>query len=270
MEEFALIIFTICVQAAAGLMVFTAVAKQLNKTALFKTAVTISAGLAIVGFLASFLHLGHPLAAVNALTRFATSWLSREIWLNSAFTGLTVLAALLIYLKPEAKKAIDALIILAAAIGLVDVLAMASVYTSSSVAAWKSGSIVVEFYAAAISMGALLFLALSMKEDTGKMKTIVAIAVAAAFVIQAIAMIPYYNSFGASTNHALQQSYAILSGMMPAMVLKWAAILVGAVLLFLPVKEKSKDASFILGAAALVVVGQLIGRYLFFAIKIIS
>nr|WP_026198987.1 DmsC/YnfH family molybdoenzyme membrane anchor subunit [Desulfitobacterium hafniense] len=59
MEELALIIFTICVQAAVGLMVFTAVAKQLNKDGIFKTAVALAAGLAIVGLLASFLHLGH-------------------------------------------------------------------------------------------------------------------------------------------------------------------------------------------------------------------
>ncbi|HHY27624.1 MAG TPA: dimethyl sulfoxide reductase anchor subunit [Desulfitobacterium dehalogenans] len=270
MEEFALIIFTICVQAAVGLILFTAIAKQLNKDGIFKTAVVAAAGLAIVGLLASFLHLGHPIAAINTLMGFATSWLSREIWFTSAFTGLTVLAALLIYFKPAAQKAINILIILAAAIGLIDVLVMASVYTSSSVAAWQSGSIVVEFYAAAISMGALLFLALSAKEDTGKMRKIVAIAVAAAFMIQAVAMIPYYNSLGGSTNLALQQSHAILSGMMPAMVLKWAAILVGAGLLFLPVKEKNKGVSLILGATALVMIGQIVGRYLFFAIKIMS
>ncbi len=270
MEELALIIFTICVQAAVGLMVFTAVAKQLNKDGIFKTAVATAAGLAIVGLLASFLHLGHPIAAVNTLMGFATSWLSREIWFTSAFTGLTVLAVLLIYFKPAAKKAINIFIILAAVIGLIDVLAMASVYTSSSVAAWQSNSIVVEFYAAAISMGALLFLALSAKEDTGRMRKIVAIAVAAAFVIQAVAMIPYYNGFGASTNLALQQSHAILSSMTPAMVLKWAAILVGAGLLFLPAREKSKEAPIILGAAALVVLGQAVGRYLFFAIMIVS
>ncbi|SHN75848.1 dimethyl sulfoxide reductase anchor subunit family protein [Desulfitobacterium chlororespirans] len=270
MEEFALIIFTICVQAAVGLMVFTAVAKQLNKTGVFKIAVAASAGLAVVGLLASFLHLGHPLAAVNTLTRFATSWLSREIWFTSAFTGLTVFAVLLLYFKPAAKKALNTLIILAAAIGLIDVLAMASVYTSSSVAAWQSGSIVVEFYAAAISMGALLFLALSAKEDTGRMRKIVAISVAAAFVIQAVVMLPYYNSFGGSDNLALQQSHAILSSMTPAMVLKWAAILVGAGLLFLPAKEKSKEVPIILGATALVLLGQIVGRYLFFAIMIVS
>lgn len=269
MEEFALIIFTICVQAAVGLMLFTALAKQMNKEGIFKAAVTVSAGLAVVGLLASFLHLGHPIAAVNTLTRFATSWLSREIWFTSAFTGLTVIAALLIYLKPAAKNSINVLIILAAVIGIIDVFAMAAVYTSSSVAAWQSGSTFVEFYAAAISMGALLFLALSIKEAAGLQK-VVTIAVTLAFVVQAATMIPYYTSLGSSNNLAIQQSYTILSSMTPVMVLKWAAILMGAGLLFLPNKNKSKSASVILGSTVLVLLGQIVGRYLFYAIMIVS
>ncbi|WP_019850295.1 DmsC/YnfH family molybdoenzyme membrane anchor subunit [Desulfitobacterium sp. PCE1] len=247
MEELALILFTISVQAAIGIMVFAAIAKQLHKDGLFKTAVLTSAVLAIAGLLASFLHLGHPLSAINALTRFATSWLSREIWFTSLFTGLTVLAALFIYFKPAAKSAVNLLVILAAVIGLIDVYAMASVYASTSIEAWQHAATFIEFYAAALSMGSLIFFALSAKEAPNLQK-VMSIAVAAAIVVQAVGSFTAPQTMGA------------------AMIIKWAAILVGAGLLFLSGKKKELGVSIVLGSTALVLLGQIVGRYIFFTL----
>ncbi|MEA4902574.1 DmsC/YnfH family molybdoenzyme membrane anchor subunit [Desulfitobacterium sp.] len=40
--------------------------------------------------------IGRPLSALNSLTQFGSSWLSREIRFTATFTGLTFLTALLI------------------------------------------------------------------------------------------------------------------------------------------------------------------------------
>lgn len=247
MEELALILFTICVQTAIGIMVFAAIAKQLKKDGIFKTAIVTSAALAVVGLLASFLHLGQPIRAINALAHFATSWLSREIWFTSLFTGLTIIATVLIYLKPVMKSAINALMAVAAVIGLIDVYAMASVYASTSIAAWQHGATYVEFYAATISIGALLFYALSAKE-VRNMQKIVGIAVVVAIVAQAVV------------------SFSVSQSMGSAMAIKWASILIGAGLLLLSGRKNETGASIVLGATALVFLGQIVGRYIFFTI----
>lgn len=269
MEHLALTIFSVCVQASIGIMLFAAIGKRLSKDGVFKAAVVTAGGLAVVGLAASLLHLGQPLHAANALMKFGTSWLSREIWLTGAFVGVTLLAALLILIKPLAKSAIDALIAVAALIGLVDVAAMAAIYNFTSVPAWQSSAIYVEFYAAAISMGALIFLALSIKEAANMKKT-VSIAVAGAVIVQVAAMMIYYINLGARDSLAVQQSLAILSSMGFAMIVKWVFILAGAGLLLFPVKEKGTVSAGVLGAAALMFIGQMVGRYLFYAIMIIT
>ncbi|KTE90304.1 DMSO reductase [Desulfitobacterium hafniense] len=285
MEELALIIFTICVQAAIGIIVFATIAKYLNKEGVFKVAIVTAAGLAVIGLLASFLHLGQPLLAINSLTQFATSWLSREIWLTSAFTGLTVMAALLILFKPAAKGAIQALVALAALIGLVDVYAMAAVYTSTSIPAWHSGSITIEFYASALSMGAVLFLALSGSEGA-KIRQPAVIIIGIAVALQVVSMVTYYIQLGTSSSLAAQQSLILLSGMSGAMIVKWLFILLGTGLLFFPIQRPlhisasgqataevaatGTATTSIYAAAALLIIGQSAGRYLFYSIMIIS
>lgn len=287
MENMALTVFSIFMQAAIGIMVFVAIAGLVNKDSLFKTAVFTSACLAIIGLLASLLHLGRPLAALNSLSNFGTSWLSREIWSTALVTGLTVLAALLIYFKPSAKGAVKIVIPLAAVIGLVDIYVMASIYTSSNVPAWQHGSIVLEFFTAAILMGAVLFLALSWKE-AGKVAKVAAITAGAAMILQIVALVIYYIDLGASQSAAAHQSLHLLAGMSGVVIPQWLLNLLGVAMLLFPVyyanvsmasgqaaieaaatSENTVRNSFAI-AAALLVAGQIFTRYLFYAIMVVT
>lgn len=287
MENLSLIVFSICLQTAIGTMAFVALGKSLNKEGQFKPAILIAAGLAIVGLLASLLHLGRPLAALNSLAHFGTSWLSREIWFTGIFTGLTVLCALLVILKPSAKGAVNALAPLAAVFGLVDVYVMASIYNYASVPAWQHGSIFVEFYAAAISLGAVVFLALSGVEAV-KVKKTASLAVGIAVVLQVAAMVIYYIQLGTSENLAAGQSLALLNSMSAVMAMKWLLILLGAGLLLFPTGKGSMKVSgsqaavqvaattegavgaTVYLAAALLVIGQVLGRYIFYTIMVVN
>ncbi len=286
MNELALIIFSICIQAAVGIMVFACVAKYLNKDGVFRSAIFTAAGLAVIGLLASLLHLGQPLKALNSLAHFSTSWLSREIWFTGAFTGITFIAALLILFKPAAKSAIRALVTLAALIGLGDVYVMTAVYASSSVPAWNSSGLFVEFYAAAITMGAALFLALSGTEGSRVYRPVVLVA-GVAVALQVASMIGYYIQLGASTSQAAGQSLSLMGSMSSIMMVKWLAILLGTGLLFFPVQKQQFNmgvsgeaaaeiaatgsvSTSIYIAAFLLIAGQIIGRYLFYAIVVLS
>lgn len=267
-------------------MAFVALGKSLNKEGQFKPAIVTAASLAIVGLLASLMHLGRPLAALNSLAHFGTSWLSREIWFTGIFTGLTVICALLLILKPTAKGTTNALAPLAAVVGLVDVYVMASIYNYASVPAWQHGSNYVEFYAAAITMGAVLFLALSGKEAV-RVKIVASLAVGIAVVLQVAAMVIYYIQLGTSGNLAAAQSLALLNSMSGVMAMKWLLILLGAGLLLFPMGKGAKvsagqaavevaattegavGTTFYL-AAALLVIGQILGRYIFYTIMVIN
>ncbi len=270
-EHFALTVFSICIQAAVGIMLFVAIGRLMNKEGVFKNAVVTATGLGIIGMLASLLHLGRPLSAMNALFQFGTSWLSREIWFTAIFVGLTVVAAVLLYAKPQAAGAVTGLSAGAALVGLIDVFAMARIYSSASVPVWQSAATTIEFLAAALSMGAMLFLVLSLKE-AGKMKKIVALTVAAVVAVQVAVVIPYFISLGAGTGTALQASLMILGSLKTAVAVKWLFILAGAgLVLWLAKDELSKSVSgAVAGGAALILVGQVVGRYVFYAAMVVS
>ena len=270
-EHFALTVFSICIQAAVGIMIFVAIGRLMNKEGVFKNAVLTATGLGIIGMLASLLHLGRPLSAMNALFQFGNSWLSREIWFTAIFVGLTVVAAVLLYVKPQAAGAVTSLSAGAALVGLIDVFAMAKIYSSASVPVWQSAATTIEFLAAALSMGAMLFLVLSLKE-AGKLKKIVALTVAAVVAVQVAVVVPYFISLGAGTGTALQASLMILGSLKTAVAIKWLFILAGAgLVLWLAKDELSKSVSgAVAGGAVLILVGQVVGRYVFYAAMVVS
>lgn len=271
MDNLSLVIFSICVQAAIGIIVFVAIGRFLNKEATFKKAMFVAAGLGIVGMIASVAHLGRPLNAIRALNQFSTSWLSREIWFTSIFLGLLVVAIILLLKKQQDKGFYNVLLYITALIGLVDVYSMASIYSNTSVPIWQGNAIYFEFYAASISMGAILFFALSSKEAK-KMKKIIALSMAVAVLVQAVAVVPNLITLGLSTNGALMSSMSILGDMTFATAIKWGFILAGAgVVLWMAKEELSKKMTNILiSSTILLLVGQGVGRYLFYASMVVT
>jgi len=270
-EHLALTIFSVCLQAAIGMMVFVAIGRLLNKESVFKNAMLTASGLGIIGMLASLLHLGRPLRAINSLNQFGTSWLSREIWFTAIFLGLTIFTVGLVYVKPKATSVITGLSGVAAVVGLIDVYLMASIYNSASVPIWHNVSTYVEFYATAISIGAMLFLVFSLKE-AAKMRKILAVTVGIVVIIQVASTMLFLISSGLNSSAALQSSLAILGGMKLATAIKWLFILAGAgSILWMAKDELSKSfKGAIFSGAALVLIGQIVGRYLFYAAMVVT
>jgi anaerobic dimethyl sulfoxide reductase subunit C (anchor subunit) len=179
------------------------------------------------------------------------------------------------------------LVPIAAVIGLADVFVMASIYRFTSVQAWQSSSVLVEFYAAALSLGAVLFLALNRKEASPMRRT-ATLTTGAVVSLQVVSMILYYVQLGANESLAAQKSLSLLNSMGGAIVLKWLLILLGTGLMFFPLKKTTTNISAGQGAievaaaaegtlgsnifiaAALLIIGQLFGRYLFYAVMMIS
>ncbi|MEA5025050.1 anaerobic dimethyl sulfoxide reductase subunit C (anchor subunit) [Desulfitobacterium sp. LBE] len=267
MAETSLLIFSLCMQAAIGIMLFITLSKQLYKEKTFKTASYVAAGLSIVGILASLLHLGRPTAFLNSLSHLGTSWLSNEALLSGLFAGIAIVYALVQYLKPD-NAGLDLLLRWAGSlIGLAAVFSMGKLYSSTTVPIWQGAHTFIDFYATTLALGALLFIASSLKELQNMDKKIYGAIVLAAVIFQAVSAVPHALSLG-KAGMAAQASAAILSGMTMVIVLKWLLILGGAVLLLWPGKQATGSgfkAGHVYLACACLVLGQLIGRYVFYA-----
>lgn len=270
-DNLSLTVFTICLQASIGIMLFVAIGRMINSKAIYKRAVVVSTALGIVGMLVSLLHLGRPLIAYNALLNFSTSWLSREIWFTSFFVGLTLVITFLVLKKPLATKLITSLVVLATVVGLVNVLFMANIYGTASVPLWNSAATYVEFYAATISMGAMLFFALSLKEAEKTVKVVIPF-VAIAVAIQIAFVTSFIINIGASSDQALQASLVIMDGLKVAVILKWLLIAIGTGLVLWFSKDSLSKRAFnlILGSTTLIIIGQIVGRYVFYASMVIT
>jgi anaerobic dimethyl sulfoxide reductase subunit C (anchor subunit) len=86
----------------------------------------------------SFFHLGSPFHAVFSLRNLSTSWLSREILLLLFFLGLTAVCALLTFQKKRSSLILQIPVWGGGLAGLLLIGAMSAVYMLPTVPVWKS------------------------------------------------------------------------------------------------------------------------------------
>ncbi|MFA5536526.1 MAG: DmsC/YnfH family molybdoenzyme membrane anchor subunit [Bacillota bacterium] len=274
MGETSLLVFSICMQAAIGIMLFSFVAQMVFKDKQFKMAAITAAILGVVGVFASFAHLGHPLSALNVLGRFGQSWLSTEAVLAGVFAGVAVLYAALHFFRPDDRMLSLGLSGIGSVLGLVAVLSMAKVYTTTSVPVWQGANTFIDFYTTTIAIGALGFLATSIGQLQDVSKKLFGYSILAAVVIQAASTVPHILGLS-GMGAAAQSSIQILNGMNTLVWAKWLLILGGAGIALYPASAKVQEGAklninaFITAGAALVI-GQVIGRYLFYAALVVT
>ncbi|EDN7224919.1 dimethyl sulfoxide reductase [Salmonella enterica subsp. enterica] len=104
MHELPLLIFTLCLQGSVGVTLWLALGCQyaVEGRVPARVALPAMAGafvLACVGLLASALHMGYPLNALNALRHVASSWLSREIVFASLYLAVLGLGVVLLFFR---------------------------------------------------------------------------------------------------------------------------------------------------------------------------
>ena len=90
-----IILFTTVSGAAQGMALVTAVATLAGSAprAAAPLLLWASTAMLVLGLVASFFHLGHPLRAWRAVLMWRTSWMSREVIALPLFIGLTFVSA---------------------------------------------------------------------------------------------------------------------------------------------------------------------------------
>ena len=162
-REWALITFSILAQMSVGSFIVLGVvhwfaqrksgeqqANELSDRALLAIFPVLALGL-----LASLLHLGNPINAYKAVTNLGSSWLSREILCGVLFAVVGFAFALMQWRKISTFAVRNLVALLAALIGIVLVYCMAMVYALPTRPSWNLITTPLSFYVTTLLLGVL-------------------------------------------------------------------------------------------------------------------
>lgn len=256
MHELPLLIFTLFLQGSVGVTLWLVFggAHASQRSALLPAAGAFV--LASLGLLASALHMGYPLNALNALRHVSSSWLSREIIFASLYLAALGLATLLMFAKKPGWK-----LLLAAAglVGLVDVFCMAQIYMHASVVTWQHINTLVLF----IGSSACMAVGMRSRATLRAAVVIITLLVLVRLVMQPVwlADISAMDNTVVTFPHAPLQ---MLQQLRTVHLLSWCVSVVG-MLCFAAGGLKAARGTMLLGSA-LLIAGELMLRFVFFSI----
>lgn len=275
-HDWALIIYTLCIQSAVGIYVVSrlVVAGEADKASRMRF-LWLVGGLGVAGVLGSAMHLGNPANALLTMSNLKSSWLSREILFTILFAVAGVVSLVLEARAVGSTALRNGWAVVAGALGLGLVYVMSMIYRSMAFPSWTHFSTTTGFLATAGLIGTVaVFAGESLRKGDGEprgMKGLLFGALAM-LAVQMVTVASHLAYLGGAGKQA-QMTAAMLTGDMA--VLLWARVglvVVGAAIC-LPwawqqqgVKQKL---SFVAPAAlALVGLGELAGRVLFYATRI--
>ncbi len=297
-SEYALIAFTILAQMSVGAFLVLGVvhyfaarkagmeeADRLSDRALL--AIVLVLGL---GLLVSLLHLGSPLRAYRAVTNVATSWLSREILFGASFAVLGAVFAFMQWRKISSFAVRNVIAWIAALVGLALVYSMSRVYMIPTQPAWNTFATPILYFVATLLLGGLAvgaaFVAnygyMRKKEHAGAddvqqelMRDSlrwIAIASVVLVGIELAVIALRLSVLATGSKEAVASASMMINPYGAAFVLQLLLVFVGAgvlgVFLYQSAQSPGKEkvlSTLAYGAFSLVFIGEIIGRYLFYA-----
>jgi anaerobic dimethyl sulfoxide reductase subunit C (anchor subunit) len=244
----------------------------------------------VLGLGASLLHLGDPFGAYRAINNFDTSWLSREIVFGVAFAGFGGLFAIMQWRKFGSFTLRNLIAWVAAAVGLALVYSMSNVYLLPTQPAWNSWATPITFFTTTFLLGALAMgvafvinyayenrkSSSRAEQQRGLMRDALRWIAIASVVLLGIELVtvPFYMaSLSAGPVEAQQTAQALTGTFSWAFILRLALVFVGAGVFALFVYQNALSAgrervlgSLAITAFAMVLIAEVLGRYLFYAV----
>lgn len=297
-KEWALITFTILAQMSVGAFVVLGIvhffaarksgAEQADR--LSDMALLAIGPVLVLGILASFGHLGNPVNAPRAISNLGSSWLSREIFSSVTFTVLGAAFAIMQWRKISTQPVRNLLAWLAALVGLFLVFCMSRVYMLQAQPAWDTFATPVQFFATTFLLGTLAigaaFVAnyayLKGKDpDCAEAQCMLVrealkwIALASIVILGVeLVSLPIQLSLLASSPSAVAQGSAamLISQFGALFAVRLALVFLGAGLLAVFIYRYASQpgnetimGSLTYGAYGLVLISEVVGRFLFYA-----
>lgn len=281
--EWSLILFTLLAQLAVGMFVVIAAVNTLsisksNSLAAREMLIRILISVVIVmilAVLASFLHIGRPKSAALAVNHFSRSWLSREIVFVLLFTALAGMSLALHYLSAGSPLFRERFAVITGVIGIITIISMARVYMLATVPAWNTIVTPIQFIGSSLILGCCgtMFLIALSGGSAGSgdvIREIAARIIPVLLFLLAVNLIAFlvhlFTLPGAGI--AGMESFRLLTAthMVPLILrlsLFVVSILLLCVLLFMETKTTAPSVLLIL--CFVVVISEILGRYLFYA-----
>lgn len=298
-QEWALLTFTILGQMAVGiLLVLMVVRVYVSRKASTEEADRMTDGpmfmvVPIMGLalLASLLHLNNPGNILGAVPNLRSSWLSREVVLSVTFVVLAALYTFLQWRKIGSSALRTFLGWIAVVVGLVQTYAMGMVYMIRTQPAWNTFATPITFFVTTLLLGVLaVAVALtinysvnlknsnSAEKQLGLLRNTLQGTTVSAIILLGIEFLvfPIYLAYLTTQGTAALESVKLLTGSYGAtLVLRLLLVFIGAGVLsaFMfrnaAVMDKERAMSYMVYSAfILVLVGEVMGRFLFYAAHI--
>jgi anaerobic dimethyl sulfoxide reductase subunit C len=296
-HDWSLVIFTILAQMAVGAFVilgivhFVAVrrAGMAEADRLSDRALLAIGPVLVLGLIASLFHLGSPWTAYRAVFNLETSWLSREILFGTLFALSGGVFAIMQWRKISSFTVRNIVAWIAVLLGLALVFSMAQVYMLRTVPVWNSWITPLSFFATTFLLGGLAvgaaFVAnyayLRNKSEVNlevqsqllreSLRWIAVLSIVMLGLILVV-MPLYVASLAAGGGPAqisatmLFEEYGLLFGLRLALAFVGAGLF--AVFLYRNAVTPGREqllGNLVYAAFALVLVAEVMGRYLFYA-----
>ncbi|WP_058910096.1 DmsC/YnfH family molybdoenzyme membrane anchor subunit [Entomohabitans teleogrylli] len=271
--EWPLVIFTVFGQCVVGAFIVMSCAlltqsgnqQQRQRVLWAMLGLWILMGL---GFIASVIHLGSPLRAFNSLNRVGSSALSNEIASGSLFFAAGGFWWLLSVLNKLPAAASRLWMSVTMVLGVVFVWMMARVYNSiDTVPTWHSGWTTAHFFLTALIGGPLLGGFLLRFAGFRFRSPLTLPAISCAAVVLSVIAVLLQSSELATIQTSLHQASALVPDY--GAIMSWRVVLLIAALAiwFIPLlKGKEPGVAMLCVALLFVVVGELLGRGLFYGL----
>lgn len=282
-REWALVIFTLLAQLSIGMLLVTVIVRAwtagksgagetTNSTDAHFYVVAVIMALALV---ASLFHLEKISHVIGAVPNLSTSWMSREVVATVVFMGFTALLAFLTWRKLGTESLRTALAWLSVLIGLGVLVAMSSTYMLPAQPAWNTWATPAMFATTTLLLGVLgTVVTFTFVRVTFDSRIIKSLAIASVVLMGLeLLIMPVYLAFLSTQGAAALQSLNTMVGVYGwALVLRLLLVFVGGGLLAAylfrnaSVSEQGRKlAALAFSAFVLVLAGELIGRFLFYA-----
>lgn len=262
MGEWALVLFTVLSQMAAGAFVSLWAVDTVKGNIKATTGTFVSRGIVLamgLGLLASLGHLGHPLEAYRASAHFGTSWLSREVVVFGLFFFLTVVY----YWQWRTGGARRLVGIIGSLVALLAVPTSGMVYVLAAIPAWNNFGPIFFFLLTAVTLGPLYTAVLLTTKQYSLGKSLFQ------FVMAALAC--------SCMSFALYLSLLISAGDVAALtgwntmlsITFWLRLFIGwiaplGILGYVLAQQQWHISRYVILVFALVFIGELLGRELFY------
>lgn len=269
-----LIVMTVLTQLSVGAFAAIWLLQVLGASASLGAAALASLLVAGLAIAASTLHLGRPIHAYRALKAWRRSWLSREVLLFTAFSGVAALYAALLWFQLPGSHTAGLLTIV---FGISGVIASAQIYRVPARPAWDTPFTLAQFLLTAGALGPLFAAAVGAGDPRS-----LGIASASMAAVGLMFLALRFLALTASDRVELKGTARLLATTLrPKLVARGALLALGGVILPLlaigfgpaeaghsvpldAVSGFSRPALVCALAVVIAIAGEILGRYLFF------